>query len=52
MAVVLHLDNNASGDQHDTRFCYMGAARMAQLETQLPPEFTLLGIDEYAAGGH
>lgn len=48
MAVVPHW-NNASGDQHDTRFCYMGAARMAQLETQLPPEFTLLGIDEYAA---
>jgi cyanophycinase-like exopeptidase len=48
MAVVPHW-NNSSGDQHDTRFCYMGAARMAHLEAALPPETTLLGIDEYAA---
>ncbi len=48
MTVVPHW-NNSSGDQHDTRFCYMGAARMTRLENLLPPETTLLGIDEYAA---
>lgn len=47
-AVVPHW-NNRSGDQHDTRFCFMGAPRLRQLESQLPPEALLLGVDEYTA---
>ena len=47
-AVVPHW-NNASGEQHDTRFAFMGAARFSQLEQQLPPETTIIGVDEYTA---
>ncbi len=45
-AVVPHW-NNQSGSQHDTRFCYMGAPRLAILEQQLPPDSLVIGIDEY-----
>ena len=48
VAVVPHW-NNGSGEQHDTRFCFMGAARFAQLEAQLPPQTLILGVDEYTA---
>ncbi len=48
VAVVPHW-NNGSGEQHDTRFCFMGAARFAQLEALLPPETLILGVDEYTA---
>lgn len=47
-AVVPHW-NNASGEQHDTRFAYMGAARFTELEDQLPPETLIVGVDEYTA---
>ncbi len=45
-AVVPHWNNN-SGDNFDTRFCYMGAARMDLLERQLPGTHVIIGIDEY-----
>lgn len=48
VAVVPHW-NNGSGEQHDTRFCFMGAARFAQLEALLPPQTLILGVDEYTA---
>ncbi len=48
VAVVPHW-NNTSGDQHDTRFCFMGGARLAQLEAQLPADTLVLGVDEYTA---
>lgn len=47
-AVVPHW-NNASGEQHDTRFAFMGAARFSDLERQLPPEAVVIGVDEYTA---
>lgn len=47
-AIVPHYNNN-SGDQHDTRFCFMGAPRFAELETLLPPEVAIVGVDEYTA---
>lgn len=47
-AVVPHW-NNRSGDQHDTRFCFMGAPRFAELDAALPPDTVVLGIDEYTA---
>jgi len=47
-AVVPHWNNN-SGDQHDTRFCFMGAPRLALLEEQLPAEARMIGVDEYTA---
>jgi hypothetical protein len=48
LAVIPHW-NNKEGGTHDTRFCYMGEARLKQLEKQLPKTITVLGIDEYTA---
>ena len=45
-AVVPHFDN-AEGGTHDTRFCYVGERRMAQLESMLPDDCSVLGIDEH-----
>ncbi len=47
--VVIPHWNNAEGGNHDTRFCYMGEKRFRILEEQLPPEATILGIDEHTA---
>lgn len=48
LAIMPHW-NNAEGGTHDTRFCFMGAPRLAILERQLPPDATIMGIDEYTA---
>jgi cyanophycinase-like exopeptidase len=45
-AVVPHW-NNAEGGTHDTRYCYMGERRLRMLESQLPAEAFLLGVDEH-----
>ena len=47
--VVIPHWNNAEGGTHDTRFCYMGEQRLIRLEALLPPEITILGIDEHTA---
>lgn len=47
--VVLPHWNNAEGGNHDTRYCFMGAPRLALLESLLPPSTTLLGLDEHTA---
>ena len=47
-AVVPHF-NNAEGGHHDTRFCYMGERRLAELERTLPAGAWVLGIDEHTA---
>ncbi len=47
--VVIPHWNNAEGGNHDTRYCYMGERRFLALEQQLPPEKTILGIDEHTA---
>lgn len=46
--VVPHFDN-AEGGTHDTRFCYMGEARLRMLEGMLPDEMFVLGVDEHTA---
>jgi len=46
MVVIPHW-NNAEGGNHDTRFCYMGEKRFTALEAMLPPDATILGIDEH-----
>jgi len=48
LVVVPHW-NNAEGGTHDTRFCFMGKPRFQQLETLLPDDATILGIDEHTA---
>ena len=45
-AVVPHF-NNAEGGRHDTRCCYIGQARLAILEQQLPSDAIIIGIDEH-----
>jgi peptidase E len=47
--VVIPHWNNAEGGTHDTRFCYMGEPRLLRLESLLPPEIPILGIDEHTA---
>jgi peptidase E len=47
-AVIPHW-NNAEGGTHDTRFCYMGEPRFLQLESMLPPEALVIGLDEHTA---
>ena len=48
LVVVPHW-NNAEGGTHDTRFCYMGEPRFRRLESLLPPDSSILGLDEHTA---
>src|SRR5499425_1993127 len=44
--VIPHYDN-AEGGTHDTHFCYLGERRLAVMETMLPEDAWVLGIDEH-----
>ena len=46
VAVIPHYDN-AEGGNHDTRYCYLGESRLADLEAELDPASFVLGIDEH-----
>ena len=45
-AVIPHY-NNAEGGSHDTSICFVGEKRMQQLESLLPDDVFILGIDEH-----
>lgn len=45
-AVIPHF-NNAEGGTHDTRFCYLGEARLLAMEAMLPEGAFVLGVDEH-----
>lgn len=47
-AVIPHY-NNREGGTHDTRFCWMGEPRLRVLESMLPDDMLILGVDEYTA---
>jgi peptidase E len=47
--VIIPHWNNAEGGTHDTRFCYMGEPRFLRLESLLPVEVAILGLDEHTA---
>ncbi len=47
--VVIPHWNNAEGGTHDTRFCFMGEPRFRELESLLPGNVSILGIDEHTA---
>jgi hypothetical protein len=47
--VVIPHWNNAEGGTHDTRFCFMGEPRFRMLESLLPAETSILGLDEHTA---
>jgi cyanophycinase-like exopeptidase len=48
VAVLPHYDNR-EGSGYDTRFCWLGERRLVALEAHLPPEVSILGIDEHTA---
>ncbi len=45
-AVIPHYDN-AEGANHDTRYCYLGEARLLMFEKLLDDETYVLGVDEH-----
>jgi cyanophycinase-like exopeptidase len=45
-ALVPHW-NNAEGGTHDTRFCWQGERRLRVLESLLPDDTFVLGVDEH-----
>ena len=45
-AIIPHYDN-AEGGTHDTRYCYLGEARLRRLEESLPDGAFVLGVDEH-----
>jgi hypothetical protein len=47
-AVIPHFDN-AEGQNHDTRFCYLGERRLRMLESMLDDDVATLGVDEHTA---
>jgi hypothetical protein len=49
LAVVPHYDDNSGGENYDSRFCYMGARRFDVLQSCLPADVAILGIDAYTA---
>jgi peptidase E len=48
LVVVPHW-NNAEGGTHDTRCCFMGQPRFRALETLLPDDVVILGLEEHTA---
>ncbi len=48
-AVVIPHYNNAEGGHHDTRYCYLGEARLSMLEGELPDSAFIFGVDEHTA---
>jgi hypothetical protein len=48
-AVVIPHYDNAEGGHHDTRYCYLGEARLTALEADLPDDAFVLGVDEHTA---
>jgi cyanophycinase-like exopeptidase len=47
-ALVPHFDN-AEGGTYDTRYCYLGAARLQSMEAMLPDDVGVVGVDEHTA---
>lgn len=46
---VTHWNNKEGGKELDTRFCYMGLKRFANLKVLLPKKPIITGIDEHTA---
>ena len=47
--VVVPHWNNAEGGTHDTSVCFMGEIRFKTLESMLPEDVSILGVDEHTA---
>ncbi len=48
-AIVIPHYDNAEGGTHDTRYCYLGEERLADLESEIPDGMFVLGVDEHTA---
>ncbi len=48
VALIPHYDN-AEGGRYDTRHCYLGERRLAEMERDLPADAAVLGVDEHTA---
>ena len=46
LVFIPHWNNNDGGDELDTSRCFMGQERFARLVSLLPPDLTIVGIDE------
>jgi cyanophycinase-like exopeptidase len=46
VAVIPHYDN-AEGGTYDTRFCYLGEDRLAEMESMIGDSAAVLGVDEH-----
>ncbi|MCU0489120.1 MAG: hypothetical protein MUE67_09235 [Anaerolineales bacterium] len=49
LVFIPHWNNNDGGEELDTSRCFMGQARFARLMALLPPDLTVVGIDEKTA---
>jgi cyanophycinase-like exopeptidase len=49
LVFIPHWNNNDGGTELDTSRCFMGQPRFAELMELLPPELTIMGIDEKTA---
>jgi hypothetical protein len=49
LVFISHWDNAEGGADLDTSRCFMGKARFEQLQTLLPSEANVVGIDEHTA---
>jgi cyanophycinase-like exopeptidase len=49
LVFIPHWNNQDGGDELDTSRCFMGQSRFAALMEQLPPDLTVMGIDEKTA---
>lgn len=48
-AVVIPHYDNAEGQTHDTRYCYLGEERLSLMELELASSSFVLGVDEHTA---
>jgi hypothetical protein len=48
VVIIPHYDN-AEGQTHDTRYCYLGEERLSQMEKELDEKTFILGVDEHTA---
>ncbi len=49
LALIPHWDNTEGGTDLDTSRCWMGRDRFKELVAMLPPDTTVVGIDEHTA---
>ncbi len=49
LTIVPHWNNKEGGAELDTSHCFMGLERFERLQSLLPPQETILGIDEHTA---